>query len=284
MKTYHTFHKILHLKLIGYLLLIGGLLSACATVSELPSAPADLRAEAEQALDEGDLATALSKLRQTYAFDPQNVETLRLLARLYDVSNSPADRQQVLQQIVTLDNANAFGFEQLGLLTLSSDNPTQAKTYLQIAHALEPERWMTLNGLGVIADAQELFEEAESFFNKALIIVPGHPQVIANLGWSKLLSGELEAAESLLKESLQIEPDSLTTRSNLAYSIALQGKYEEALALYESLYDKSVAANNVGYAALSRGDLRIARSYLGDAIDLNPSYYRKAVNNLSGVD
>jgi Flp pilus assembly protein TadD len=143
---------------------------------------------------------------------------------------------------------------------------------------------MTLNGLGIIADEEQRFDEAEDYFLKALSIVPGHPKVIANLGWSKLLAGELKEAESLLKKSLQIEPDSLATRSNLAYSIALQGKYEEALALYESLYDKSVAANNVGYAALSRGDISTARSYLGDAIDLNPSYYRKAANNLSVAD
>ena len=110
-------------------------------------------------------------------------------------------------------------------------------------------------------------------------IVPGHPKLLANLGWSNLLAGDLTEAEKRLQQSLQADPDSLTTRSNLAFCVALQGRYEEALSLYETLYSEPVAANNVGYAALSRGDFAEARNYFDTAIEKNPSFYQKAANN-----
>lgn len=78
-------------------------------------------------------------------------------------------------------------------------------------------------------------------------------------------------------------PDDLTTRSNLAFSIALQGRYDEAMKVYESLYEESVAANNVGYAALLRDDGETASRYFRTAIKLDPSFYRKAANNLKRV-
>lgn len=259
------------------------LFAACTTIPGEMSDPDVLRAQAELALDEGDLPTALVKLRRAYSEDGDNIETLRLMARFYATSNSTTEQRQVLQQLLTVDPSNAYGLEQLGLLELQAGQLNQADNYFKFALVIDSQRWMALNGLGVIADNQIRYAEAAAYFLKALAIVPGHPKLLANLGWSKLLAGDLPEAESRLQESLQAEPDSITTRSNLAFSIALQGRYQEALQLYETLYSEPVAANNVGYAALSRGDSAAARRYFDTAVKNSPSFYRKAVNNRLSV-
>jgi len=256
------------------------LFTACASVPQNTQDPDALRIQAAQSLDEGNLPVALAALRQAYGEDGDNIDTLRLMARLYNTSNSTAQQKQVLQQLLVLDPSNVYGLEQLGMLELKAGNIDDAGNYLKFALAIDPQRWMALNGLGVIADTQQQYSEAEGYFLNALDIIPGHPKLLANLGWSKLLAGDLAGAETRLQESLKAEPDSTTTQSNLALCIALQGRYEEALTMYESLYSISVASNNVGYAALSRGDRSVARRYLDDAIELNPSFYRKAANNL----
>jgi hypothetical protein len=66
--------------------------------------------------------------------------------------------------------------------------------------------------------------------------------------------------------------------------MALQGRYTEALVLYEKSYDRSVAANNVGYAAMVRQDQAAAKRFFALALELKPNYYRKAANNLASIE
>ena len=110
------------------------------------------------------------------------------------------------------------------------------------------------------------------------------PACLYPAGMNPKADEEYEEAELLLRESLETAPDSLTTQSNLAFCIAMQGRYEEAMALYEDWYDKPVAANNVGYAALMRDDETTAKKYLTMALELQPNYHRKAANNLAGIE
>jgi Tfp pilus assembly protein PilF len=59
----------------------------------------------------------------------------------------------------------------------------------------------------------------------------------------------------------------------------MQGRYGEALA---GLHGTQAPAtlNNVGVAAMSRGDLKSAETYLVQALDASPSQYDMASKNL----
>jgi Flp pilus assembly protein TadD len=174
--------------------------------------------------------------------------------------------------------------ERFGLLWLPAAVLADAENYLTQAVALEPSCWMAWNVPGAIADLLSRFDEARENFERALAILPGRPKVLAGLGWSRLLTDDLEETERLLRSAVELAPDSATTQSNLAFCIALQGRYEEAIALYEVWDDRSVAANSVGYAARLRNDHSAARKYLSMVLELQPNYYRKAANDLAGID
>lgn len=275
----------------GRALWAGTVLSASVVVlaSCTASQPVEYRQtsslqQIEQSLDEGDLSVALTGLNSLQASRSQDLRTLALAARMHTVTERDDALQDVIRQILAIDPDNAYGLEQMGLIRLSAGDIDGAESYLALAVAMEPLRWMAWNGLGIVADADSRFDDARTSFKRALEIVPGHPKVLANLGWSRLLDEDYEEAELLLRESLETAPDSLTTQSNLAFCIAMQGRYEEAMTLYQSWYDKAVAANNVGYAAIMRDDLLSARKYLKMALELQPNYYRKAANNLAGIE
>jgi len=119
---------------------------------------------------------------------------------------------------------------------------------------------------------------------QASLLSLGHPKLTADLGCSKVMPGELQEAEILLQDALKTASDVATTRSNLAFCIALQGRYDQALQIYTDLYGQSTAFNNVGYAAMLRGDKEIAGTYLQQAISSRPSFYAKAAKNLARVE
>jgi Flp pilus assembly protein TadD len=268
----------------GVLSVTAVLLAACASTPGTEQPQQVSLEQIEKSLDEGDLAAARVSLNSLQPSGYQDLRALALAARMNSVTDRDDALHDVIQQILVLDPSNAYGLEQMGLIRLSAGDLEGAENYLTLAVAMEPLRWMAWNGLGIVADANARFDQARANFDRALEIVPGHPKVLANLGWSRLLSEDYAAAESLLRESLEIAPESLTTQSNLAFCIALQGRYEEAMSLYEDRYEKPVAANNVGYAAMMRDDQVAAKKYLTMALELQPNYYRKAANNLAGIE
>lgn len=173
--------------------------------------------------------------------------------------------------------------ERAGLLALDQGKFATAEEYLSRAVANDAERWAAWNGLGIIADVEGNYLKAQEYFRKGLEIFPDHPKMTANLGWSKLLAGDLMEAEHFLRAAAKEDPANIATLSNLAFCLALQGDYQQAMQIYTNLYNKFVAANNVGYAAMVRGDNTGAKRHLSEALELNPSYYKTAANNLLGL-
>ncbi len=271
------------MRVIVYLLLLATCVTSCATAPQGEQSPGPTFVEVEQALNEGDLGYTVSGVQALRAIHPDDVRVLKLAARLYALTGRDEALQEATERILELDPSNAFALEQLGMIRLAGGQLAGAENYLTLAVAVDPLRWMAWNGLGVVADLRTNFDQARNHFERALEIVPGHPKVLANLGWSRLLAQDLIEAESLLRSALELAPESRTTQSNLAFCIALQGRYEEAMTLYQNWYDRPVAANNVGYAAMLRDDRPAARKYLSMALELQPNYYRKAANNLARV-
>jgi Flp pilus assembly protein TadD len=267
----------------GFILLL--LLAGCAATPAGPSqsAAAILLAETELALNAGDLATAMAKLRRLQSVDPANRDGLRLSARLYAQIGDTAAQQEVTARILEHDPQDVQALAWLGLSALRSSQLTVAADYLQQVVAIDPFHWQALNGLGVIADAEGRPADAQIHYRQGLALIPGHPKLTANLGWSKVLSGELQEAEILLQNALKTAPDVIATRSNLAFCVALQGRYDQAMQMYTTLYGEATALNNVGYAAMLRGDDKVAETYLQQAISSRPSFYAKAAKNLARV-
>jgi tetratricopeptide (TPR) repeat protein len=63
-------------------------------------------------------------------------------------------------------------------------------------------------------------------------------------------------------------------------SYAHRQRYADALESFKEATDEPRAYNNLGVALLSMGEAKHAASCFEKAIELNPQYYEKAVENL----
>lgn len=166
-----------------------------------------------------------------------------------------------------------------GAVLLVQGRSEAAEERLQKAVELDPAHWRAWNALGQARDRRQAWPAAEKAYVAALQWAPEEPAVLNNYGMSLLAAGDYPRAEEFFLRALELGPDLGIVDTNLRLALALQGRYDAALAGTDPL-GAPEALNNVGYAALIRGDYQSARAFFLQAIDASPSYYEPAWSNL----
>jgi Flp pilus assembly protein TadD len=93
-------------------------------------------------------------------------------------------------------------------------------------------------------------------------------------------AGDYERAIAVFTEALSREPAQNRTYNNLGLALAKLGRREEALEAFKNAGDEAKAYNNLGMIYLGEKRYQEAISAFEKAIQLSPSYYQKANENL----
>jgi Flp pilus assembly protein TadD len=166
-----------------------------------------------------------------------------------------------------------------GAVLLVQGRNAEAEDRLLQAVALEPGDWRAWNALGQARDQRQAWAAAEQAYRMALGLAPEEVAVLNNFGMSQLGAGNYQRAEELFTRTLGLAPDLQLVQTNLRLALALQGRYDAALSGM-NIGQTPESLNNVGYAALVRGDYLKARALFLQAIDASPSFYEPAWKNL----
>jgi Flp pilus assembly protein TadD len=150
------------------------------------------------------------------------------------------------------------------------------------AVALDGSLWRAYNGIGVIYDTRSRFGDAAEAYATALTVKPEAAPVLNNFGVSLMQQERFAEAEPRFVRALAIDPEMTRAETNLRMARAMQGKYLEAFAgvSRENMPD---ALNDVGYAAMLRGDYDLAEAYLSRALEESPVYHKTAAENLESL-
>lgn len=166
-----------------------------------------------------------------------------------------------------------------GIALLLLGKTDKARTLLQAVVSDDPGAWRAWNALGRCYDLAASWQESAHAYDMALKAKPKAPVVQNNIGMSLLSQGRYAEAEARFLEALAGRSDFETARNNLRFAIAMQGRYRDAFAGVARA-DLPVVLNNVGYAALLRGEKKRAEAYFQRAIETSPHFFELAYNNL----
>lgn len=262
------------------------LVSACASRSPVKdstkpmTSPAQVRAEAEQAVRYGDHARALSIWQQLLETSPDDVVALRGIGEVYlSVRENAAAVAAFDRVLVTLPD-DPDSQEGRGLALLALGRRDEALRQLQPLDGATPPRWRSLNALGLLADLNNQRAQALGYYTRALALQPDSTMIVNNMGYSRLMAGDYAMAEQHFQAGLASAPDDRHLRGNLVMAIAWQGDYARALAEAETQQSREEALNNIGYIALLRKDYPAAIHYFEAAIAASPRWYPRASANL----
>ena len=281
-----TFHRERVRRLLLLLPLLG---AGCATVEmdagQLLSPGVDQRqnalAVAAAAYEAGRPSEAMAEYARVLSVDPQD-EVARLgVADCYIAVGAAKQASlaygSLLSSEVPMIRNGAQQGRGLSLLMLGDLDSGHAQL-LQVVSD-DPSLWRSWNALGWSYDKKRDWVAADDAYRRAAELSPTPHLVFNNWGMSLLAQGNAGAAAAKFKRAIELRPDLDVARTNLQVALGLQGKYREALAASGQQH-MPAALNNVGYAAMLRGDSHTAEQYFARAVEESPRFNRAAWKNL----
>jgi Flp pilus assembly protein TadD len=239
-------------------------------------------AEADALYEDGRYEAAATKYAAVLRNDGQNhLAAYRLGESLLNL-NRPKESVGYFTAAKESPDLKARALQGIGLAFVQLGDPVIAQERLNQALDLDSTMWRAHNAMGQIHDMRSAWPEAKAAYGRALELNPGSAAIRNNLGMSYLLQRKFEPAIVEFQAALSLDPRLTQAKTNLRMALALNGDYADALAgvPQEQLGD---ALNNIGYAAMLRGDYDAAETYLTRAMEASPSYHRKAASNLARV-
>jgi len=238
-----------------------------------------LLAKGQKSLESGDHRSAYEHFSQVLRSDRSNPEALRGLGESILIGGEPQKALSVFAKLEQLPDHRATAYQGQGLALLAMGQHAKAEGVLEKALREDTHLWRVWNALGTIKDRAGLWKEARQDYDKALEINSNAIEVMNNRGTSFLWERKFPEAELAFKAVLGRSPELPQARTSLRLALAWQGKYVEALTGTRK-DELPVVLNNLGYIATKRGDYEVAEAYLAQALQLSPSYYAKAAENL----
>lgn len=176
------------------------------------------------------------------------------------------------------ENTEALAGRGRALLALRRTDEARADFSSALAH--NPANVVALEGMGLVEDLANRHEAAVQWYQKALALAPARASIYNNYGYSRLMVRDYAGAEKILHEGLSREPGNELLRANLVLAVAWQGEYQRAVRLGSPNGRNAVACNDVGYVAMTRGDVDIAIRLFEEAIEVSPVWFARAASNL----
>lgn len=229
---------------------------------------------------QGRVGMALLQYGKVLGKEPRRIGTRYKVAVLL-VENGKA--QQALDHFDTIleqDDQFALAYEGKGQALLVLGDLFGADQAFRKALALNPKLWRSHNYLGIMADRRHLHLSAIEAYKAALAIQPREGTVLNNLGMAYYMNRRYRQAVQAFYQAMQVGVDSPKVANNLGLALAKLGRFPQAFDAFKKGTDQAKAYNNIGIALLEAGQPQRAIVCFEKAIDLQPTFYEKANENL----
>jgi Flp pilus assembly protein TadD len=279
------------LKALRIICLVALPLGACATggepVQKLAGAmegPKDASAAAalvrlgKNALATGDYREAFVHYSRALQSQPKNPEALIGLGESYLAAGN---FEKAAATFLKAENSTLsdLAYQGRGIALTRLGKNTEAHDLLLMAVTRNPELGRAWNALGCTFDRRRQWERANAAYAKASALRPNDPQVHNNRGVSLLMQKRFKDGLDAFEAALRAAPGLRKAEENRRLALAFLGRYLDATATVPP-EGRPAVLNNVGFAAMQKGNFVLAERYLLEAMETSPSYYEKAAKNL----
>ena len=193
---------------------------------------------------------------------------------------------QLLTNATKSNESNVPALLLMGSIARDRGDLTGSLERLTKAYENSPADPEVLTELAITNDhiGQERLTYAEPLYKKVISLKPHSSAAHNNLGFNYLLQGRHADAAKTFNRALVLAPDNKRAKNNLAAAYLLNKQTDDALKLFQDTVGLAAAYNNLGYILMTRGDWPQAEKAFKKALQLNPSFYVRAQENLDQLE
>ncbi len=239
-----------------------------------PDRVAELRAQARDAEERGDVATAIATLQQAVQVAPRDVDAWIELGRALDASE---DRQGAIRCYESAIRADPDRYEphlNLAIALMQQGITGRAQSELDEAVNASPANPLVHWNYGAALAQVGKFAPARMHLEQALRLDPGFGPAAAELGRIEALAGESGPALEHMRRADSLGVATPTFRANFGAALLQSGRpAEAALQLRQAIATDSTRAgvwNHLGVAELRNGRPEEAERAFSSARRLGP--------------
>ncbi|MCK4604204.1 MAG: tetratricopeptide repeat protein [Deltaproteobacteria bacterium] len=231
-------------------------------------------------LNRGNFDKAFVQYEKALQLKPDNIRVQYKKGLLFLLGRMNEDAIKEFQGVLEREPGYALAYKGLGQAFFQVKKYDQAEENFQKAVELDPKFWKAYNSLGIIHDYQTRYDMAIQEYSAAISLRPDNGLLYNNLGVSYAMAGKNEKAINAFSKALEAEYSGSKVYNNLGLVLAKSGRYDEALEAFRKGGDEANAHNNLGCIYLKQGEFDKAISCFEKAIEINPTFYIKAGENL----
>jgi tetratricopeptide (TPR) repeat protein len=182
----------------------------------------------------GDLAGALTESRRALYDAPEDMESLRTIARLGQLTGQTELAVLALEQLGRVNPEEASPLVQQARLLVSLGRHAEAIRVGEEALSRDPEEPEAYQALGRARLASGHLSEAILRFQQAVHLAPENGYALNNLGLAWLRANENARAAEVLARAAALLPHVAYVHNNLGVAYERLGRTEEAQAAYSA--------------------------------------------------
>jgi tetratricopeptide (TPR) repeat protein len=232
-------------------------------------------------LQQGQLQTAKEQYEKVLTLEPGKISARYKLAAIYLEKGGYQEAYDQFHAILDYDLDFASAYEGMGRALLKMGKDVEAEQEFHAALLYDAELWTSTNYLGIVADRRYAHKDAIHLYEVALEKKANNPAILNNLGMAYYLDQQYESAARTFQQALQAGGDNGKIANNLGLALAKLGHYDLAYDAYTRGMGPAKAYNNLGVAFLEERQYARASRCFEKAIDMQPTFYEKAKENLS---
>jgi Tfp pilus assembly protein PilF len=151
---------------------------------------------------------------------------------------------------------------------------------INAAMAVDPKDINVIKELAMIYDLTGKENLSGPLYHEIIAMAPDQAANHNNLGLNYMVRAEYNEAVLSFLRAHAIDKDNIRIKNNLASAYLLSGNKDNALDIFKGTVGEAGAYNNIGYLFMTQGKFDEAEQAFKKALQLNPSYYVRAQENL----
>lgn len=232
--------------------------------------------------ERGNYEMAFVHLNKAQEKDPGNIEIRVLKGELLTTKGQDELALSEFLAVLQAQPDHARANQGAGTIYFRAGLFDEAESHLSMAVTTDPSLWKAHNYLGILHDRRGEYDQAAACFGKALELHGGNDSaaILNNLGVVHIARKDYASAAQAFSQALQKGGACPRTYNNLGLALTNMNRRGEALEAFRYAGGEAKAYNNLGYVLLSGGQPVEAIPYFERALELSPSYYTMADENL----